>query len=299
MPHAIHRIVVCLDGSPQGNALLRQAAALARRLNAELVGLRSLHRPLPSPSETFARGTGAIHEVLDHLAAREEVLGRTAREAFAALVSPLGVRAVFRAVWDDDPQAAGQATDADLVVLGHPRLPALPEALAADRLLLGGARPVLLVPETWDREIGRRVLVAWNGSPAARQAIDQAAPLIAPDAAVTVLVVDGAASPDSTAEIADRLGAAVMTLDSRGDGVAEAITAAANEASADLVVLGGYSRSPSLERWFGGVTRTLLAGAAHPLLLSHVPAAAHRTVSGGERGMSSPPDQTASTAARS
>ena len=283
MPHSIHRIVVCLDGSAQGDALVRQAAALARRLDAELVGLRSLHRPLPSPSETFARGSGAIHQVLDRLGAEEALLGQAAREAFDAIVRPLGVRAVLRALWDDDPQAAAQAADGDLIVLGHPRLSGLPGILAADRLLLGAARPLLLIPEGWSEEVGRRVLIAWNGSQAARQAIDRALALIAPDAAVTLLVVDDAASPESAAKIVDELNAVgvravVNTMDSRGDGVAEAITAAANETSADLIVLGGYSRSPSVERWFGGVTRTLLAGAAHPLLLSHVPAALLRTV---------------------
>lgn len=283
MPRPVRRIVVCLDGSPQGDALVRQAAALARRLDADLTGLRSLHRPLPSPPETFARGTGAIHEVLEHQAAQEQALIRAGREAFAALVQPVGVRAEFNPVWDDDPETTARATDGDLIVLGRPRLPALPEALRADRLLLGAARPVMVFSDAWDRDIGHRVLIAWNGSPAARQAIDQARPLMAPDAAVTILVVDDAASPESAAELADRLGAdgvrvAVKRAESRGSGVVETITAAANEASADLIVLGGYSRSPTVERWFGGVTRTLLAGAPHPLLLSHLPEALHRAV---------------------
>lgn len=288
MPHPVRRIVVCLDGSPRGDALVRQAAALAGRLHAELIGLRSLHRPPASPPETFARGTGAIHEVLGHQAAQEQTLIRAAREAFAALTQPFGVRAELHPVWDDDPQTTARATDGDLIILSRPRLPALPEALTADRLLLGAARPVMVVPETWDADTGRRVLIAWNDSPAARQAVDQARSLIAPDAVVTVLVVDEAASPGSAAELADALSAgglraAVMPMDSRGKGVAETITAAANEVSADLVVLGGYSRSPTVERWFGGVTRSLLAGAPHPLLLSHVPEALRRAA-GESRG---------------
>lgn len=282
MPLPVRRIVVCLDGSPRGDALVRQAAALARRLDARLIGLRSLHRPLPSPPETFARGTGAIHEVLEHQAAQEQTLVQTARETFAELVRPFGVRAELDPVWDDDSRATARATNGDLIVLGGPRLSALPDTLTADRLLLGAARPVLIVPNQWNGDTGRHVLIAWNGSPAARQAIDQARPLIAPDAVVTVLVVDEAASPGSAAELAGRLSAdgvraAVKRVASRGSGVAEAIAEAANAVSADLIVLGGYSRSPTVERWFGGVTRTLLAGAAHPLLLSHVPEAIRRS----------------------
>lgn len=284
MPHPVHRIVVCLDGSPRGDVVVRQAAALAQRLKADLIGLRSLHRPLPSPPETFARGTAAIHEVLEHQAAQEQALVQAAREAFAALVRPFGVGAELHPVWDDDPLSPARASEGDLIVLGRP-LPALSDTLTADRLLLGAARPVLVVPDQWDGETGRRVLIAWNDSPAARQAIEQARPLIAPDAVVTVVVVDEAASAGSATELADRLRAdgartTVRRLDSRGTGVAEVIAEAAGEVSADLIVLGGYSRSPTVERWFGGVTRTLLAGAAHPLLLSHVPDSVRRTAAG-------------------
>lgn len=283
MPRSVRRVTVCLDGSPQGEALVRQAAALAGRLPAGLIGLRSLQRPSPSPAETFARGTGAIHEVLEHQAAQEQALVLAARNAFAAVVRPFGVEAEFRPVWNDDPQAIARAADGDLVVLGRPRLPGLPEALTAERLLLKASRPVLVVPEDWDEDLGRRVLIGWNGSPAARRAVDQALGLMGPDAAVTILIVDEAAAAETAVELAGTLGAAgvriaVQRVDSHGDGVAEAITAAANAARADLVVLGGYSRSPSVERWFGGVTRSLLASARHPLLLSHVPEAARGAV---------------------
>jgi nucleotide-binding universal stress UspA family protein len=283
MTRSVRRITVCLDGSPQGDALVRQAAGLARRLSAGLIGVRSLERPCPSPPETFARGTGAIHEVLEHQAAEEQTLARAAGEAFAALVRPFGVETEFRPVWRDDPQATAKAADGDLVVLGRPRLPGLPDALTADRLLLNASRPVLLIPDDWTEDLGRRVLIGWNGSPAARQAVDQAVALMAPDAAVTILVVDEAAAPGTAADLAGTLGAAGVRAEvrqavSRGDGVAEAIVAAANAVAADLVVLGGYSRSPTVERWFGGVTRSLLASARHPLLLSHVPKATREAV---------------------
>lgn len=292
MPRSVRRVTVCLDGSPQAEALVCQAAALARRLAAGLIGLRSLQRPYPSPPETFARGTGAIHEVLEHQAALEQALVLAARDAFAALVRPFCVEAEFRPVWTDDPQAIARAADGDIVVLGRPRLPGLPDALTAERLLLNASRPVLVVPDDWDEDVGRRVLIGWNGSPAARQAVDQALALMGPDAAVTILIVDEAAAAETAAELAKALGAAgvraaVQRANSHGDGVAETITAAADVARADLVVLGGYSRSPSAERWFGGVTRSLLASARHPVLLSHVPGARGAVVD--DDGAAGPP----------
>lgn len=276
MDNSVHRIVVCLDGSPQGERLGRLAAALARRLGVKLIGLCGLHRPFPSPSETFARGAGAIHEVLELQAQQEQALVAAARRAFDALVQPFGAPADFRPAWDDDPEVTGFATAGDLIVVGHPRLPGLSEALSADRLLLRSARPVLIVPADWTRDIGGRVMIGWNGSPAARHAIDDALPLIAADASTTILVVDRAASPGATTELeaalqARGVSAAVKSLDSRAAPVAGTIIEAADEWDADLVVLGGYSRSPTVEKVFGGVTRSLLASATRPLLLSHVP----------------------------
>ena len=276
METRIRRIVVCLDNTSQGQRLGRKAAALARRLGAELIGLWGLHRPFPSPPETFARGSGAIREVLKHQTEQEQALLSPARDAFEALARSFGLRAELHPAWDDDLDFAEIITATDLVVVGQPRLPGLPEALTAERLLLGCARPLLLVPDSWLGELGGRALIGWNGSRAARRAVDEALPLIAADAPATVLVVDRAAPSRATAELTDALQARglrtlVKTAVSREGGVAAAITEAAAQATADLVVLGGYSRSPAMAWWFGGVTRSLLAAPPRPLLLSHLP----------------------------
>lgn len=276
MGNSIRRIVVCLDSSSGSDRLGRQAAALARRLGASLIGLRGLHRPFPSPPETFARGAGAIHEVLEHQAQQEQALVGAARRAFDALVQPFGAPAEFRAAWDDDPDVTAFATAGDLIVVGHPRLPGLSEALSADRLLLRCARPVLIVPTDWTGDIGGRVLIGWNGSRAARQAVDDALPLIAADALATVLVVDQAVPPPSLVELTAALQTrgvrtAAKAVESHAASVTRVIVETADDLDADLVVLGGYSRSPTVERLFGGVTRSLLAATSRPLLLSHVP----------------------------
>lgn len=283
MDKSIRRIIVCLDGSLHGDLLGRQAAALARRLGVGLIGLRGLHRPFPSPPETFARGAGAIHEVLEHQADREQALVSAARQAFDALVQPYGVEAEIRPAWDDHPDAGEFATTGDLIVVGHPRLPGLSEALSADRLLLRAARPILIIPAAWTGAIGGRVLIGWNGSMAARQAVDDALPLMAAGALATVLVVDQAARPDATAELTALLEAVgvratVKSMESGAAAVAETIIEAAGQLTADLIVVGGYSRSPTVEKWFGGVTRSLLATPPRPLLLSHVPDDVRRAI---------------------
>lgn len=297
MDKPIRRIVVCLDSSPQGVRLGGQAAALARRLDAELLGFWGLDRPSPSPPETFARGAGAIHEVLEHLELEQEILVSGARRAFDALVQPCGLAAAFHAAWNDDPGVGALATAGDLIVVGHPRLPGLPHALTADRLLLACARPVLILPDGWTGDVGGRVLIAWNGGKAARRAVDDALPLIGTGRPATILVVDQAAPRQATAELAAALRiqgvhSVVKALESGAASVAETITGAADQLAADLVVLGGYSRSLTVERWFGGVTRALLAAPPRPLLLSHVPAEMRPAATGDERspvGAEGPP----------
>lgn len=276
MNSPIRRIVVCLDGSPAGRGLGRQAAGLARRLDAGLVGLWGLQRPAPSPAETFARGAGAIHDVLERQATQERALIEVALGDFAEIARASGREAEFHAVWDDDAEAPAIAMTGDLIICGGSRLPGLPESLGAERLLLASGRPVLVVPADWTGALVGRVLIGWNGTPAAREAVDAALSLIPADAPATVLVVDRAAPSLTTAELtlslqARGVHAVVETADSGEATVAATILRAADDMAADLVVLGGYSRSPTVERWFGGVTRSLLAAAPRPLLLSHVP----------------------------
>lgn len=276
MKKSIDRIIVCLDGSAQGNLLGGQAAALARRLGAKLIGLRSLTRPFPSPAETFARGAGAIRDVLKHQREAEQSVVLPARQDFEALARSFGLEAEFYPAWNDDPAPANLAGAGDLLVVGHPRLPGVSAPLSANQLLLGGACPVLVIPSDWTGAIGDRVLIGWNGTRAARQAVDEALPLIADDALAMVLVVDQASPGEPTADLAMALQAAgvstvVKAVESRTSTVAGTITEVADEWAADLIVLGGYSRSPTIERLFGGVTRWLLATAPRPILLSYVP----------------------------
>ncbi len=160
--------------------------------------------------------------------------------------------------------------------MAQPRLPGQPDILAAGRLLLTSERPVLVRTEGGDLGLRGPVLICWNGSPAARRALEDAVPLIPAPGLATLLVVDGAADRRGARDAAAVLRAAgfdvaVRSVASGAASVAETIAAEAERLDAGLIVLGGYSRSPTLERIFGGVTRSFLVAAPRPLLLSHVP----------------------------
>ena len=270
-PAPIRRVVACLDSSPRGAQLARQAVGLANRLGVELAALWALRRP-PSPAcETFARGAG-MASVLEHQAEREAVVLAEARRAFEAAIGG-GTRASFAPFWSDAVADEAPLAPGDLIIVGHPSLPDQPGALSAQALLMQRAGPVYLTPTAWRGETPAPVLVAWNGAEAARRAIDDAMPLLKAAGQAILLVVDGAASPASTAEIAERLRAEGVTAEvaeiaSGPATTAETIANAALDRGCGLIVMGGFSRSPTVERLFGGVTRAFLANPPRPLLLS-------------------------------
>jgi nucleotide-binding universal stress UspA family protein len=63
--------------------------------------------------------------------------------------------------------------------------------------------------------------------------------------------------------------AEVTDVSSEGAPVAEAILKQAAYQTADLLVVGAYSHRRTTEMLFGGVTRSLLADTALPMLMSH------------------------------
>ena len=118
--------------------------------------------------------------------------------------------------------------------------------------------PSVGAPET----IGRRVLVAWNGSREAARAVRGALPLLRRARRVSVLSLDAPAGP-SGAELCAWLGrhgvaAAAVAAASDGRPTAEVLLQNAGGHHADLVVMGAYGHSHAYETVLGGVTRGVL-----------------------------------------
>ena len=171
------------------------------------------------------------------------------------------------------------ARAADLVVLGQvsPYDRPLPW-WRPDRIIAHCGRPVLLVPYAGRfSEIGRRVLVAWDGSQEAARALNDALPLIVTATAVTVIAVharDGQAQRDATQRVVrhlerHRIPARADHPSRCGNSIADVLLSAAMDLSADLIVAGGYHRSPLRQAIGGGVSRDLLRSMTVPVLMSH------------------------------
>jgi nucleotide-binding universal stress UspA family protein len=127
------------------------------------------------------------------------------------------------------------------------------------------------------------IVIAWKDSAEAARAVGAAMPFIARAGRVLVLTTSEAAAADSPPDDTSRVSCERLVATLRlhnpevstshvpvGEGTpVEALLAAATEARASLLVMGGYGHGELREMVFGGFTRSVLGGAAMPVLMMH------------------------------
>lgn len=177
--------------------------------------------------------------------------------------------------------SAMNARHADLVIVRAPdKSNEQPHADLLEGVLLGGGRPVMVIPEEFKKETaGTRVVVAWDASREATRALHDALLVMPEGAKVCITTID--AKPGDTSHGAGPawdIGAhlsrhgydvEVRNEDSIGRSTAEALMDVGTAFDADLIVMGGYRHSRLQQAFLPGVTRTLLREVKIPLLLSH------------------------------
>ncbi|MBM3518925.1 MAG: universal stress protein [Alphaproteobacteria bacterium] len=148
-------------------------------------------------------------------------------------------------------------------------------ALAEDVVMTCG-RPVLTLPFAGHfPSIGKRPLVAWNGTREATRAVHDAMTILAKADLVTVLSVTEP-NPDHLpgAEICTHLARHGVKAESRHSvagelGVGDVLLNAVADYGADLLVMGAYGHSRLRELVLGGPSRHLLNVMTCPVLMSH------------------------------
>ncbi len=178
--------------------------------------------------------------------------------------------------------ALEQAYAADLVVAAQADRKWAGSGLldVADRLVIGSGRPVLIVPnEGAQRGLGKKVLVAWNGSREASRAVFDAMPLLQRAGEVRCVWIN----PQSEeAQPLDTPAADICVALAR-QGVkceaAEAVRPRTNvgftllttalDWGADLLVMGCYGHSRLREFVLGGASDYVLKHMTIPVLMSH------------------------------
>ncbi len=273
---AYKHLLVHVDGGSRAADRLDVAVALAARLGARLTGLFAELHSL-GPSLVARRSPQNMAEA-----------SRSARALFEAKSSAAPVVAEWWELPPGEygevvPQAAACCRYADLAILGQHEGEgaAVPEDFVQE-VALGSGRPVLVVPAFGRHAgVGRRVLVAWNGSREAARALNDAIPLMRGAEAVVVLAFvqpEAGARPgrmpplNIAAHLADH-GIAVQyerlteeeVPGQDEPGVVHALLNKGYEMQADLTVM-GLARGLPFVRTSGA--RAILRSMTSPLLLS-------------------------------
>ena len=151
---------------------------------------------------------------------------------------------------------------------------------APDHVVLSAGRPVLVVPHVGTYpSVGKRVMVAWDGSLPAARAVNDALPILRRAEKVNVITVyRHDVSADAGREPGERIcrhlarhGIAARSQHYRANGIGtgDLILSRAADDGADLIVMGAYGHARWRELVLGGVTLHMLKHLTVPVLMSH------------------------------
>lgn len=169
----------------------------------------------------------------------------------------------------------------DLVILPKPFGPGRSQEDEAivEAALFEGQTPVLVLPESGlGPRFGSRIVVAWNQSSEALNAVRQAMPLLVAAEKVDIAVVDPARhGPERSdpggplSQMLSRHGvkAEVSVLARTLPKISEILLRHASDQAADLLVMGAYGHSRFREAILGGATRAMLEQADIPVFMAH------------------------------
>jgi nucleotide-binding universal stress UspA family protein len=279
-------ILVHLDASPRSATRLAVAADLAARFGAHLTGLAVVDMP---PADVFYGFPSAFmdvqraEEVIERLRDARLAEAATIETAFRETLRRNNLAGEWRLIEGIVDEVVTLHTRySDLVVIAQPD----PDdrtgrgATLSARTLMTSGRPMLIIPFAGEFEqVGRHILVGWDGSGEAARALNDSIPLLQQAKKVTVLAINprpgiGGDGDVPAADIARHLARhdvkaeaahTVATGISEGDALLSYVA----DIGADMLVCGLYGHSPLRERAFGGVTRSLLTEMTVPVLMAH------------------------------
>jgi nucleotide-binding universal stress UspA family protein len=299
---ALRDILVCLDPTDAGEQRLHLAAMLAREHQAHLSAAYVTSQEVPGAAPYGDLGIAApagaaglaeggyvagmpaptIPPAPNPDTTRGAALADIIEQRYREAVRPQNVEGDWHLF------GAGEAADlialaktADLVVYGQSSSDyRAPSGFRPEDIVTACGRPMLVVPYAGNfATIGRRALIAWDGTREATRALHDALPLLGKAETVTVVTVRAReASFERDPPGLDRIvrhlerhgitARAEHTL--QGDlPVSDVLLSRATDLDADLIVAGAYHHSQFREALLGGVSRELLAHMTAPVLMSH------------------------------
>lgn len=258
---------------PECVTALKATFKLGHAMGASVIGCHirpHLHSPitLPSAESQGVESAGAAAKVLFTHLAREH--------GYDLIRRP---RAKPGAVWMEKTGSPGKVIGTmgpvvDLLVLSRPANKG--SALARQFLLaalLRSGRPVLILPQTKKRSVGKRICIAWNQSVEAARAVAATLPLLAGAEHVSIV----SSGPETrvgpkSIQLATYLkywGIKTERFSTPGKDESKEILATYKSTNSDLLLMGAYTRNRMSNLIFGGVTRYMLERSSIPLVMLH------------------------------
>lgn len=265
---AVKRLLVHLDDTPSVDARIEAAVGLAERLGASVVGFFAI----TGADRRAAPGAGAGAEAALRTSAASANVPMTFYEALANRYPETNNTLIVAArhcdmtvVGQRDPDRIGGSVPDNLV----------------EQMVTRAGRPVLIIPYAGRfPELGRRVVIAWNGSREAARTVQDALPILAGAEHVTVLSLhpgaeERPAMPPGLAELGVYLQAhgitatpARITVDRDQIEPADAFLSYLADTSADLAVIGAGGESGNRGWSRRSLTGAILDNMTTPLLIS-------------------------------
>jgi nucleotide-binding universal stress UspA family protein len=290
---ALKDLLVCIDRGSVSEARLRLAFNLARAHRAHLTAAYVMpkaedviaHPPAgvvpPGELAGLAQGGGmtpggAVNEIL-----REAENAETVEQGFRSELHLSSIEGEWH-LFDtgDEAEFIELAKTVDLSITGQVSPDAQTPAFRPEDIAVGTARPLLVIPYAGSFEtVGKRALMAWDGSREAVRALNDALPLLGEAEEVTLMFV----GPKETELERQRLSLDRVTHHLQRHGIAarieetvqgeisisDVLLSRAADLGADLIVAGLYHHSQLREALIGGVSRDLLDHMTVPVLMSH------------------------------
>jgi nucleotide-binding universal stress UspA family protein len=285
---SIRKILVPLSGVNAEASVVGTALAVARKFDAQVVGL--FVRPDPTEALPYL-GDGVSGQVIEQLmkAAKEssDLSSGKARESFAnaaqkaggPLVKDSGAGTLPSGRFLDvtghrDDVVAAHAQLSDIIVFGE-ATSGVAGGSTLEAAMMSAGRPVLIAPKATVPVLGGTVAIGWDDSPVAAHAVTAAMPFL--DGAQKVIIFSigrKELDPAPASMLADYLSlhgivADIHLLEAQGQPIGSVLLANAEKAGADLLVVGGYGHSRLREFILGGATQHIRSHATIPVLMAH------------------------------
>ncbi len=282
-------ILLPLTAQIKSETLVQVAAQLAIQFKASLSGF--FVRPDPRTAVPYIGDGLSVDMVQDLCEAAEhegKIQAKKAHERFLTCMETAGIPmaelgekpAGANAHWQTNAGEIStlvgrRARTSDLAICIQPNSSSDDSEAIFHDLIYRSGRPVLMVPDDSVIEIGRRILVAWNGRAESARAVGTALPFLRNAKTVNLLQV-GSPDPDrpDLQDLANYLedhsiSANQNRIATDSSSIGEQILTEAKNQKADMVVIGAYSHSRWREMILGGVTRHLIKHSDLPIFMSH------------------------------